>query len=188
MATFCSVHRGPRSTRATLFFRPFPYHSAPAGNSCRSAPKAVGPAVAPGSVLAAGERVCGLQAAVDQPPNEELPVPTIKADKQPVAQITLVDVAPGEQEEALGMMRERARFMATRPGFISISLHRSLDGRRIVNYVQWQSRELLHAAHKSPEFRKEWGRFDELTETIDPHLYEVAAVFEAESVRSAAKA
>ena len=43
-------------------------------------------------------------------------------------------------------MAERARFMAGQPGFISISLHRSLDGKRIVNYIQWQSRELLHAA------------------------------------------
>ena len=112
-------------------------------------------------------------------------MPDITVDRQPVTQITLIELAPGEQEEALGLMRERARFMATRPGFISISLHRSLDGRRIANYVQWQSRELLQAAHKSPEFRKEWGRFDALTETIDPHLYEVAAVFPPDSDRSA---
>jgi len=44
--------------------------------------------------------------------------------------------------------------MARQPGFISVSLHRSLDGRRIVNYIQWQSRDLLQSAHKSPEFRK----------------------------------
>jgi heme-degrading monooxygenase HmoA len=53
------------------------------------------------------------------------------------------------------VMTERARFTARQPGFISISVHRSLDGRRIVNYVQWQSRELLQSAHKAPEFRKE---------------------------------
>ena len=32
--------------------------------------------------------------------------------------------------------------------------------------------DLLHAAHRSPEFRKEWSRFDEVTDEIDPHLYE----------------
>jgi hypothetical protein len=32
-------------------------------------------------------------------------------------------------------MTERGRFMARQPGFISVSLHRSLDGRRIVNYI-----------------------------------------------------
>jgi heme-degrading monooxygenase HmoA len=39
-------------------------------------------------------------------------------------------------------MTERARFMASQPGFISVSVHRSLDGRSIVNYIQWQSRDL----------------------------------------------
>jgi hypothetical protein len=74
-------------------------------------------------------------------------------------------------------MTGRARFTARQPGFISISLHR-LDGRRIVNYVQWQSRDLLHSAHKSPEFRKEWGQFDQSADEIDPHLYEVAHVMD----------
>jgi heme-degrading monooxygenase HmoA len=110
----------------------------------------------------------------------------ISPDKQPVTQITLVEVEPTEQDEALGVMRERARFMAGQPGFLSISLHRSLDGKRIVNYVQWQSRDLLEAAHKSPEFRREWSRFDALTEAIDPHLYEVAGVIESETTSAKA--
>ena len=103
-------------------------------------------------------------------------MPQIQTGSQPVTQITVVDSEPGKQDEALSLMEERAKFMARQPGFVSISLHRSLDGRRIVNYVQWQNRELLEKAHKSPEFRKEWGRFDKLTDDIDPHLYEVAKV------------
>jgi quinol monooxygenase YgiN len=71
-------------------------------------------------------------------------------------------------------MAERANFMADQPGCISISLHRSLDGRRIVNYIQWKDRDLLQAAHRSPGFRKEWTHLGELTDQIDPHLYEVA--------------
>jgi quinol monooxygenase YgiN len=66
--------------------------------------------------------------------------------------------------------------MAHQPGCVSISVHRSLDRRRIVNYIQWESREQLQSAHKSPEFRKEWSRFDRLTDEIDPHLYEVVHV------------
>lgn len=103
-------------------------------------------------------------------------MPQIRTDHQPVTQITIVDSEPDKQAEALSLMTERARFMARQPGFISISLHRSLDGRRIVNYVQWENRELLESAHKTPDFRKEWGRFDQLTGEIDPHLYEVAQV------------
>jgi heme-degrading monooxygenase HmoA len=103
---------------------------------------------------------------------------SIQTNPQPVTQITIVESEPGKQADALSLMAERARFMARQPGFISISLHRSLDGRRIVNYVQWQNRDLLHKAHQSPEFRKEWRHFDELTDEIDPHLYEVAQVMD----------
>ena len=108
-------------------------------------------------------------------------MPTIAIDNPPVTQITVIEAEPNAQREALDLMRERARFMARQPGCISISLHRSLDGRRIVNYVQWQSRELLQSAHESLEFRKEWAHFDALTDTIDPHLYEVAEVITGES-------
>ena len=104
---------------------------------------------------------------------------SIQTNPQPVTQITIVESEPGKQADALSLMAERARFMARQPGFISISLHRSLDGRRIVNYIQWQSRDLLQSAHKSPEFRKEWGHFDQLTDAIDPHLYEVVHVMDS---------
>jgi heme-degrading monooxygenase HmoA len=103
-------------------------------------------------------------------------MPHIRIDNQPVTQITVIEPEPGKQAETLSLMTERARFMARQPGFVSISLHRSLDGRRIVNYVQWKNRDLLEKAHKSPEFRKEWSHFDQVTEDIDPHLYEVAHV------------
>jgi heme-degrading monooxygenase HmoA len=103
----------------------------------------------------------------------------IRTQQQPVTQITVVEAEPGKQAQALELMTERAEFMARQPGFVSISLHRSLDGRRIVNYVQWESRDLLAAAHRSPQFRREWGHFDALTDEIDPHLYEVARVVDA---------
>ena len=108
-------------------------------------------------------------------------MPQIRSDHQPVTQITVIEAETGRQDEALALMRARAHFMASQPGFISISLHKSLDGKRIVNYVQWQSRELLHKAHESPEFRKEWNRFDRLTDEIDPHLYEIAEIIDGKA-------
>src|SRR6266581_3870008 len=105
-------------------------------------------------------------------------MPNIQTGNQPVTQITVVEAEPDKQAQALSVMTERARFMARQPGFVSISLHRSLDGRRIVNYVQWQNRDLLQRAHKSPELRKEWNEFDRLADEIDPHLYEVSEVME----------
>jgi heme-degrading monooxygenase HmoA len=88
-------------------------------------------------------------------------------------QITTVKLPPDNQDEVLNLMKERARFMATQPGFISVNLHRSKDGSHVVNYVQWTSAEKLAAAHHSPEFRKKWPRFGELTQEAEPCLYEV---------------
>src|SRR3546814_20499175 len=96
-------------------------------------------------------------------------MPYIRRDNQPVTQITIVEAEPEKQADALSLMTERARFMAQQPGFVSISLHRSLDGRRIVNYVQWESRALLESANKSPEFRKEWSTGGRVGERGDPH-------------------
>jgi hypothetical protein len=91
-----------------------------------------------------------------------------------VTQITIVDCEPLLQEEALSTMKERAQFMTRQPGCVSISLCRSLDRRRIVNIVEWQTIGLLQPAHQSPEFHKKWDQFEEITLGIDPNLYEVS--------------
>src|SRR5258706_15350582 len=98
-------------------------------------------------------------------------MPHIQTGDRKVTQITVIEAEPEKQDEALALMAERARFMARQPGFISISLHRSLDRRRIVNYVQWQDRELLQSHHRSPDFRKSRPVVDVLTDGIDPHLH-----------------
>lgn len=105
-------------------------------------------------------------------------MPQIHKENAPITQITVIEAEPEKQAEALSIMTERAQFMACQPGFVSISLHRSLDGRRIVNYVQWENRDLLRSAHQSPEFRKKWGHLDKLTDDIDPHLYEIAQIID----------
>jgi heme-degrading monooxygenase HmoA len=79
-------------------------------------------------------------------------MPRIERVNQPVTQITVIEVDAGKQDEALAVMAGRAQFMSRQPGLVSISLHRSLDGHRIVNYVQWQNRDLLRSAHHLPNF------------------------------------
>jgi len=91
-------------------------------------------------------------------------------------QITTVKLPAGNQDEVVNLMKERARFMATQPGFVSVNLHRSKDGSHVVNYVQWTSADKLAAAHHSPEFRKKWPRFGELVKEAEPDLYEVVHV------------
>jgi quinol monooxygenase YgiN len=103
-------------------------------------------------------------------------MPEISKGNQVVTQITTVKLPPDKQSEILKLMTERAQFMATQPGFVSICLHRSTDGSHIVNYVQWKDRKQLEAAHHSPEFRKKWPRFGELVQEAEPCLYEIAYV------------
>lgn len=91
-------------------------------------------------------------------------------------QITTVKLPPEKQDEVLNLMIERARFMATQPGFVSVNLHRSKDGSHVVNYVQWTNADKLAAAHHSPEFRKRWPQFGELVREVEPCLYEVVHV------------
>jgi heme-degrading monooxygenase HmoA len=88
-------------------------------------------------------------------------------------QITTVKLTPDNQEEVLYVMKERARFMASQPGFISVNLHRSKDGCHVENYIQWHNAEQLAAAHQTPEFRSKWPRFGKLVHEIEPYLYEV---------------
>jgi heme-degrading monooxygenase HmoA len=87
-----------------------------------------------------------------------------------------VKLNPDNQDEILKLMVERARFMATQPGFVSVNLHRSKDGSHIVNYVQWSDENKLKAAHHSPEFREKWPRFGELVQDAEPALYDVIHV------------
>jgi heme-degrading monooxygenase HmoA len=103
-------------------------------------------------------------------------MPEIRENSDLVTQITTVKLPPDHQSEVLHLMEERARFMATQPGFVSVSLHRSEDGSHVVNYVQWKNREQLAKAHHSPEFRKKWPRFGELINEAEPCLYKVAHV------------
>ena len=103
-------------------------------------------------------------------------MPEIRQNSGIVTQITTVKVPPNNQAEVLQLMAERARFMSTQRGFVSVSLHKSEDGSHLVNYVQWRDRENLKAAHHSPEFRKKWPRFGELIDDVEPCLYDVVEI------------
>ena len=100
----------------------------------------------------------------------------IQEGNRVVTQITTVKFTPDRQDEVLNLMTERARFMATQPGFVSIALHRSKDGTHVVNYVQWRDADSLAAAHDSPAFRKKWPQFGRIADEIEPSLYDIVHV------------
>src|SRR4029453_14724061 len=100
----------------------------------------------------------------------------IQEGNRVVTQITTVKFTPDKQDEVLNLMTERARFMATQPGFVSIALHRSKDGSHVVNYVQWRDGHSLAPAPHWPEFRKKWPQFGKIADDIEPCLYDIVHV------------
>jgi quinol monooxygenase YgiN len=108
--------------------------------------------------------------------NRKSAMPDIRKNPGVVTQITTVKMRPDNQDQVLALMKERARFMAGQPGFVSVSLHKSEDGSHVVNYIQWTDKERLSAAHHSPEFRKRWPKFGELVQDVEPALYDVVQI------------
>ena len=58
------------------------------------------------------------------------------------------------------------------PGFISATVHRSLDGTRVINYLQWRTAADLAAMQRSAQFQQIARGFAGLIE-FDPHEVEV---------------
>ena len=55
-------------------------------------------------------------------------------------------------------------------------MHASLDGARVVNYVQWKSRADLEAMLAAPEAKVHMAQVGALADKVDPVAYRVAYV------------
>ena len=70
-------------------------------------------------------------------------MPMIVSDSGIVTQINMFTVEPGGQDAMIAQLERGVAVARDTPGWLSASLHRSLDGTRIVNYAQ--SRDLAAA-------------------------------------------
>lgn len=104
-------------------------------------------------------------------------MPMITADTGIVTQINVFTVPEGGQEALIDLLTEAAHACRAVPGWISASLHRSLDGTRVVNYAQARDRAAM--AHIFEIL--EQGGFLERNRalgTAHPGLYEVVMTLE----------
>jgi quinol monooxygenase YgiN len=76
---------------------------------------------------------------------------TISKDSKLVTLINVFTGAPDHQQEIVDLLA-RATETSVRhaPGFISSSLHRSLDGTKVVMYAQWRSVKDYQAMRENP--------------------------------------
>jgi antibiotic biosynthesis monooxygenase (ABM) superfamily enzyme len=65
----------------------------------------------------------------------------IEANKGIVTQINVFTVAPQNQQALIELLIESAKSVFELPGWISASIHRSVDGTRVVNYAQVENME-----------------------------------------------
>lgn len=62
------------------------------------------------------------------------------------------------------------------PGFIAASVHVSLDGTRVVNYVQWRSKADLDAMLGRADAQAHMREVGALADRVDPVAYRVQFV------------
>jgi quinol monooxygenase YgiN len=94
--------------------------------------------------------------------------------------ITLINVFtvdPASQQRLVDLLtRATDGFVSRAPGFISSTLHRSVDGTTVTMYAQWRSAEDYQAMRKDP------GPLPFLEEALtiakfEPGMYEVVRTF-----------
>jgi quinol monooxygenase YgiN len=72
-----------------------------------------------------------------------------------MSHLTLVNVftvAPEQQQKLADHLLEATeKTMSQIPGFVSATIHKSLDGKRVVNYAQWDSQESFEAMRQNPD-------------------------------------
>lgn len=104
---------------------------------------------------------------------------TINKDRDILTLINVFHVKPENQEELLDLLIEATEnTMQHIEGGISANFHKSLDGKRVVNYAQWENPEHWEAMMENPEANEHIQRAKELVESYDPILSEVVYVHE----------
>ena len=88
--------------------------------------------------------------------------------------INTFHVKPGRAQDLVNLLTTATEKTVKHvPGFVSANLHVSLDGKRVVNYAQWQSKAQFEAAVQDPHFKAHMKNVEELVELFEPVLYEL---------------
>jgi quinol monooxygenase YgiN len=104
-------------------------------------------------------------------------MPTISKGRVPLTLINVFTVKPEKQEELIALLKEvTERDVRHHKGFISASLHRSLDGGKVTMYAQWASIDDYESMRKDSGSASSLGKALEFA-TFDPGMYEIVEIF-----------
>lgn len=102
---------------------------------------------------------------------------TIKKNADLLTLINLFRVEPQNQDRVVQMLVEATEtVMARLPGFVSANIHRGLDGRTVVNYVQWESFEDFKAIFENEEATRHMQALRPFLVSSERNLYNVVSV------------
>jgi quinol monooxygenase YgiN len=101
---------------------------------------------------------------------------TIAKQNRLITLINVFTVEPTEQQRLLDLLDQATAIVRLAPGFVSASLHRSLDGTTVTMYAQWQSIEHYQAMRGNPAASPYLQRALEIA-TFEPQVYEVVETY-----------
>src|SRR5437879_9441974 len=98
--------------------------------------------------------------------------------------INVFTVDPSKQQRLVDLLTRATDSAVSRaPGFMSATLHRSIDGTKVTMYAQWRSAEDYQAMRQDPgplPFLQEALTFA----TFEPGIYEIVRIFRPEDEMS----
>jgi heme-degrading monooxygenase HmoA len=95
---------------------------------------------------------------------------TIHADQKVTTQINVFEVDPNNQDELARLLIEAVQYVSAMPGWISASVHKSLDGTRVTNYAQAADHSAWEAIVERLRSHGYFERFQKLAKP-NPCLY-----------------
>lgn len=104
---------------------------------------------------------------------------TISKQANVLTLINVFTVDPAKQQQLVTLPADATeQTMKHVPGFISASIHRALDGSKVVNYAQWRDKASFEAMQRRPEAAAHIKAAAALAR-FDPILCEVAESIDA---------
>lgn len=94
-----------------------------------------------------------------------------------VTLINVFTVEPENQQQLIELLTQATEeSVRSKPGFISASLHKSLDGTKVTMYAQWRSAEDYQAMREDPAPLPYLERALAIAK-FEPGMYEVVETF-----------
>jgi len=103
---------------------------------------------------------------------------------KPVTLINVFTVEPTNQQHLVELLaRATESSVRHEPGFVSATLHRSLDGTKVTMYAQWRSVEDYQAMRANPAPLPYLQQALTIAK-FDPGMYEVVETYSSSPVQS----